>query len=269
MARKREPKWLKAVRAGGTVGETVPLGRALARAGAVQGGKITTFLHSKRIMLGDALATDAMAPVRPGDVVTVDGRPVSLDARTRVLAFHKPKGVVTAGTDPEEQGTVFERLAAALPSNLANYGWHAVGRLDRDTTGLLLFTNDEGFVAHATSPTTHLKKRYVALVDGSPDEAKLEPLRKGLAIGEETLRPAEAAVRGRGVVELTLTEGKHHQVRRMLDAVGLPVRGLHREAVGGLTLDVAEDAVRALDDDEIRRHLGYEPRKLWPPESPG
>ena len=197
--------------------------------------------------------------MRPGDEVRLDGRQVDLRARTRVLAFHKPAGVVTSTVDREGIGTVFERLAAVLPPALRGYGWHAVGRLDRNTTGLLLFTNDERFVAHATLPATHLPKRYVARVQGRADDEKLEPLRRGILLDDGPARPAAVKRRGPDEVELTITEGRYHQVKRMLAAVGLPVRALHREAVGGLVLDVPEGAVRELDPEEIRTHLG------WPP----
>jgi 23S rRNA pseudouridine2605 synthase/16S rRNA pseudouridine516 synthase len=183
-----------------------------------------------------------------------------------VLALHKPAGVVTHGSDPEGIGTVFDVLLAALPPELQRYGWHAVGRLDRDTTGLLLFTNDEKFVAHATAPQTHLPKRYVARVGGAVTEDKLATLRAGVKLDGVMTRPAKAKRRGDDSVELVLTEGKYHQVKRMLGEVGLPTLALHREAVGALELDVAERALRELRDDEVRTALSYEPRRAGPVE---
>src|SRR5690606_27748006 len=116
-------------------------------------------------------------------------------------------------TDPEGRGTVFERLHAQLPDALRNYFWHAVGRLDRNTTGLLLFTNDERLVEHVTSPRTDLPKRYVAQVMGTADEQKVAPLRQGVTIEDGPTRPAKVALRGPQEVELTITEGRHHQVK--------------------------------------------------------
>jgi 23S rRNA pseudouridine2605 synthase/16S rRNA pseudouridine516 synthase len=116
-------------------------------------------IRTGRVKVGARCVREPLTPVRPGEPVRVDGQPVSLEAKTLVVAFHKPEGVVTSTIDPEGQGTVFERLQSALPPELHPFGWHAVGRLDRNTTGLLLFTNDERFVAHATSPQTHLSKR--------------------------------------------------------------------------------------------------------------
>lgn len=203
-----------------------------------------------------------MAPVHPHSRVTVDGHAVSLAFRTRVLAFHKPAGVVSHGSDPEGIGTVFDALRAALPPELQRFGWHAVGRLDRDTTGLLLFTNDEKFVAHATNPETHLPKRYVARVGAKVKDEKLEPLRRGVKLDDgELTRPAKAKPRGDDAVELVLTEGRFHQVKRMLNVVGLPTLALHREAVGTLELDVPLGAFRELSDEEVKTRLNFVPRE--------
>lgn len=94
-------------------------------------------------------------------------------------------------------------------------------------------------------------------MDGHPDEARLEPLRHGVTLDDGPTRPAPARLRSPGVVELVLTEGRHRQVRRMLDAVRLPVRALEREAIGSLVLDVPTGAVRTVSDDEVRDLLGW------------
>jgi 23S rRNA pseudouridine2605 synthase/16S rRNA pseudouridine516 synthase len=199
--------------------------------------------------------------VKPQSRVQLDGEGVSLGWRTRVLAFNKPAGVVTHGSDPQGIGTVFDALRAVLPPDLERYGWHAVGRLDRDTTGLLLFTNDEKFVAHATAPATHLPKRYVAKVGAKVDDKVLAPLRRGVLLdGGEKTRPAQARVRSEDEVELVLTEGKFHQVKRMLGVLGLPTLVLHREAVGALECDVGLGQFRELGDEEIQEKLRFTPR---------
>ncbi|MHB8874689.1 MAG: pseudouridine synthase [Myxococcaceae bacterium] len=272
MARPKTPRWLEAARlAGGERPAQKPdwLSRALARAGVMPLEDAERAIRAGRVSVGGKKATEPLAPLRPGQPVKVDGREVSLEARTLVLAFHKPGGVVSSRSDPEGGGTVFERLSAALPPELKGYGWHAVGRLDRNTTGLLLFTNDERFVAHATSPQTHLPKRYVAKVLGKADDQKLEPLRKGMSLHDGPARPAKAELRGPGVVAITLTEGRNHQVKRMLGEVGLPVVALHREAVGELTLDVGPGEVRLLTDDEVRAGLSFDPTFRAPVRAPG
>lgn len=261
MARpKKAPRWLEAarVRDGGGGGDW--LSRAMSRAGVLPLAQAEDAIRAGRVRLDLRVTTEPLAPVTPRARVELDGQPVSLAWRTQVLMLHKPAGVVTHGSDPEGIGTVFDVLQVALPSDLHRFGWHAVGRLDRDTTGLLLFTNDERFVGHATSPDTHLAKRYVAKVGAKVDDAKLEPLRRGVRIDDgELTRPAKAKARGDDSVELTLTEGRFHQVKRMLNAVGLPTLALHREAVGALELDVPVSSCRALSDDEVAEKLRFTP----------
>lgn len=267
--RSKTPKWLAAKRvASGVSGPRAPvdwLGRALSRAGVAAPRAVPELLAGRRVRVQGKVATEAFTPLFPGDRVEVDGALVDVSPRTVVLAFHKPKGLVVAGDDQEGPGTVFEALESALPTELRSHGWHAVGRLDRDTTGLLLFTTDEQFVAFATSPETHLPKRYVVTVGGLVTAEKLTQLRQGLTLDGYTTRPAKAALRDDGRLELTLTEGKYHQVKHMLNAVHLGTVALHREAVGELVLDVPEGALRRLSDDEVATKLRYVPRHARPP----
>ncbi len=259
---RKAPRWLDAARQRGTGSAGDWLSRALARAGVRPLPEAEAAITARRVAVDGRLVTEPLAPVPEGARVTLDGHPVSLAWRTRVLVFHKPAGLVTHGSDPEGVGTVFDGLRATLPPALQAFGWHAVGRLDRDTTGLLLFTNDERFVQHATSPETHLEKRYVARVGAGVTAEKLAPLARGVRIDDgELTRPARATVRGADAVELVLTEGRFHQVKRMLNAVGLPTLSLHREAVGALTLDVAEGEARELGDEEVATALGFTPRR--------
>ena len=262
MARLRKaPRWLEAARQRTSSDASDWLARALSRAGVLPFGDAEAAVEAGRVSVDGRVITSPMAAVTAASRVVVDGRAVDVRRTTRVLMFHKPAGVVTAGSDAHGEGTVFEALSRVLPPALAGYGWHAVGRLDRDTTGLLLFTNDERFVAHATRPETHLPKRYVARVGAKVTDEKLARLRAGVEVEHGvTSRPAEATARASDVVELVLTEGRYHQVKRMLNAVGLPTLALHREAVGGLVLDVAEGAVREVTPEEVRAALAYEPR---------
>jgi 23S rRNA pseudouridine2605 synthase/16S rRNA pseudouridine516 synthase len=263
MAKRRTPKWLDAARKEPAAWKPAErqdwLERALARAGVLPPGEAEAAIRAGRVTVGDRVVREPLAFLRPGDPVRVDGRPVDLAARTVVLALHKPAGVVTAGSDPEGLGTVFDVLAAALPPDLRRHRWHAIGRLDRDTTGLLLFTNDERLVGHGTSPAAHLPKTYRAVVGADVSDDRLVPLRAGLVLDDGPCRPAFARAVGPREVELTITEGRHHQVKRMLAAVGLPVLRLHRAAVGALVLDVPERALRRLSDAEVRDALRFDP----------
>jgi pseudouridine synthase len=259
MARKQKtPRWLEAARRRGPEAPGSDwLARALGRAGVLPRAEAEQAIHDGRVEVDGHVEREPFAPVGEGSRVRVDGVERELTKAVRVLMFHKPAGPVVHGSDPEGVGTVFERLRAVLPPELQGYEWYAVGRLDRDTTGLLLFTNDERLVRHATAPETHLPKRYVARVEGKPQDAALVRLREGLELEDGPTRPAEAELRAADVVVLTLTEGRHHQVKRMLAAVGHPVLALHREAVGRVALDVAEGAFRALTEAEVAEGLGF------------
>jgi pseudouridine synthase len=259
LPRRGPPRWLEAARTQNrSPAESFDwLSRALARAGVLPRAEAEVAIAAGRVRLNGKVQRQPLAALRPEDRVELDGRAVSLEARTLAFAWHKPAGLVCAGTDPEGVGTVFDGLRRALPPELRSYEWHAIGRLDRNTTGLLLFTNDERLVEHVTSPKTHLDKRYVAKVSGALTDEKLEPLRRGITLDDGPARPAHARIRAPGVVELALTEGRHHQVKRMLGAVGLPVLELAREAVGGLELDVSVGEGRLLSDEEIEIKLSF------------
>lgn len=259
----KTPKWLKAARTAGRDRPKAPkpdwIGRALPRAGLLPPVEAEQAIRDGRVRIGRRTVHEPLSPVPLDEPVYFDGVEVQLrDLPTRVLAFHKPAGVVSAGSDRQKRETVFDRLARVLTKEHARYGWHAVGRLDVDTTGLLLFTNDERLVEHATTPETHLEKRYVAHVNGKLDDARLEPLRQGMELSDGPARPAKAEILGPGVVALTLTEGRNHQVKRMLGDVGLPVTRLHREAIGGIRCDIPEGAYRELTAEEIREGLGWQ-----------
>lgn len=205
---------------------------------------------------------------------SVDRHPSDATHKTLAIAFHKPKGVVTSRVDPLGRPTVYDALLDALPTELRRHDYQAVGRLDLNTSGLLLFTND-GWLAHqVTNPTARadhrVLKTYRARVAKLTDAA-LQQLRQGVELGGGLGRSQPAAVevdreeRSSSWVRLTLCEGKNRQVRRMLHAVGSGVIELERIAVGGLTLDrdlCTVGSWRLLQDDEVREHLGYEPRRL-------
>jgi pseudouridine synthase len=265
MRRRKEPKWLLAAKERGGVTDSGDfLSRALSRAGVLPTHEAERAIREGRVSLNGRVTTVVVAPLDEGAQVELDGEIVDVRPTTRVLAFHKPKGLVVDGRDREGIGTVFERLHALLPNALRGYGWLAVGRLDRDTTGLLFFTNDERFLAHATDPETKLPKRYVATVSGKISDAKLVRLASGVELEDFRSAPATAERRGEHQVALTLTEGKFHQVKRMLGAVGLSTLELHREAVGDYVIDVPNDTLREMSDEEVERLLGYRPRHLKP-----
>lgn len=232
------------------------LSRALARGGVMPLEEAEDAIAAGRVSVSGRVVKQPLTMLKPGEVVKVDGHPVSLDARTRVIVLHKPADVVTSTADRHAK-TVFELLTEVLPAELSRFQWHAVGRLDRNSTGLLLFTNDERFVAHVTSPETKLPKRYVAQLGADATEEKLAPLRRSMTLDGDEVRPAKVRLRGPREVEVSITEGKNHQVKRMLGAVGLPVLHLHREAIGELELDLEVGGWRELSDEELRTALRF------------
>jgi 23S rRNA pseudouridine2605 synthase len=201
--------------------------------------------------------------------VVVDGRRVGAGTARVVLAFHKPAGFVTTRTDPAGRPTVYDALGDTFrvtPAGARAWpGWvFPVGRLDRDTSGLLVFTNDHRLGERLTSPEHRVPKTYHARVAGVPDPEALRALREGLPLPDGTVtRPAKVRVLGtpRGEegstwLEIVLTEGKNRQVRRMGSAVGHDVRELVRVRIGRLGLGgLAPGEWRELGPEEIRMLL--------------
>lgn len=194
------------------------------------------------------------------DRVTVDGRPVGDDTERIVVAFHKPAGLVTTRVDPGGRPTVYDALG-----DLGAWVF-PVGRLDRETSGLLILTNDHRLGHRLTDPEHHVAKTYHARVAGVPDAGVLRALREGVALPdraglpERTLtRPARVRLLGTGRdgtswIEIVLTEGRNRQVRRMCASVGHDVRELVRVGIGGLELgDLRPGAWRRLEADEVVR----------------
>lgn len=183
-----------------------------------------------------------------------------------VLAYHKPAGLVTTHEDELGRETVYDRLVPRLPPELRRERWHAVGRLDKDTSGLLLFTTSGAFVDHATQPRTGLEKTYLVLAKGLLSDEALDPIRRGVELtgGLGRSAPAKAEVLGHGVattwVAVTVGEGKNREVRRLLLAIGSQAIRLKRVQVGGLALDLEEDAWRVVSPREVAAKLGFPAR---------
>jgi 23S rRNA pseudouridine2605 synthase len=180
------------------------------------------------------------------DRVAVDGEEVARQ-RLRYVLLHKPAGVVTTARDPQGRLTVVE-LVPAEPRVVP------VGRLDADTTGALLLTNDGQLAHRLAHPRYGVEKTYVAEVEGDPDDEALRRLREGVELDDGRTAPARARRLGPGRVELVLHEGRKHQVKRMLGAVEHRVTRLHRSAYAGLNVDALEPgAWRELTAAEVEQ----------------
>jgi 23S rRNA pseudouridine2605 synthase len=201
----------------------------LARAGVASRRRSDELIRDGRVRVnGEVGALNTVVGSR--DVVEVDGERVSAQPLAYVL-LHKPAGVVTTASDPHGRPTVVDLVehdVRVVP----------VGRLDADTTGALLLTNDGPLAHRLAHPRYGVRKVYEAEVEGSPDAEALAALREGVELEDGRTAPAQARLLAPGLVELTLHEGRKHQVKRMLEAVGHPVRRLHRSRYAGL--DVAE-----------------------------
>ena len=193
--------------------------------------------------------------------------------RTRVLAYHKPAGVLVTHDDELNRPTVYDNLPDDDGAR-----WHAVGRLDADTTGLLLLTNDGKLVQHVTDPvanTDGVVKEYRVRCGTTIDDAALAQLREGVALsgGLGSTQPADVELDDEPrQLRVRIREGKNRQVRRMIQAVGSSVLQLHRERVGELSLGelgLEEGAWRELSDDEVQSALGYACRALDAPAPDG
>jgi 23S rRNA pseudouridine2605 synthase len=182
--------------------------------------------------------------VQSRDRVAVDGERVALQRLAYVL-LHKPAGVVTTARDPQGRPTVIE-LVPAEPRVVP------VGRLDADTTGALLLTNDGPLAHRLAHPRYGVEKIYEAEVEGEPDDTALDALRNGIELEDGPTSPARVRRLAPSRIELAIHEGRNRQVRRMLEAVGHQVRGLHRSAYAGLTLEGLEPGRwRELEPSEV------------------
>jgi 23S rRNA pseudouridine2605 synthase len=215
----------------------------LARSGIASRRRSDELIKEGRVRVnGEAGRLDTF--VAEQDVVEVDGRRIAPQRLAYVL-LHKPAAVVTTARDPQGRPTVVGLVGHPLRVV-------PVGRLDAETTGALLLTNDGALAHRLAHPRYGVEKVYVAEVEGAPSDEDLLHLAEGVELEDGVTAPARVRRLGRSRVELVLHEGRKRQVRRMCDALGHPVRTLHRPVYAGLELgDLAPGAWRELSDDEV------------------
>jgi pseudouridine synthase len=217
----------------------------LARSGVASRRKADELIKAGRVRV-NGTPGELNTFVEARDRVEVDGRPVAKQ-RLAYLLLHKPAGVVTTARDPGGRPTVVD-LVPGEPRVVP------VGRLDADTTGALLLTNDGDLAHRLAHPRYEVAKVYVADVEGEPSDDALRALADGVELDDGCTAPARARRLGPSRVQLTLHEGRKHQVKRMCEAVGHPVRRLHRRAYAGLTLGgLRPGAWRELTREEVER----------------
>lgn len=236
----------------GSGGRVVPLRlqKFLARAGVASRRASENLMTAGRVTVNGEVVSELGAKVDPlVDEVAVDGRVVRLHDRPVTIMLHKPAGVITTMKAQSDRPIV----ADLVPTDRYP-GLYPIGRLDADTTGLLLFSTDGELGNRLLHPSHHVPKTYVARVRGELTDAQADQLRRGVQLDDGPTQPAEVSFVGksRSTVRLTIHEGRYHQVKRMLEAVGHPVRHLHRERFGPLALgDLAQGQWRELTPAEI------------------
>jgi 23S rRNA pseudouridine2605 synthase len=239
------------------------LNKFLARAGVASRRGAEELISAGRVRINGNLVTEMGIKVIPGeDVVEVDGVAVRLKEERLYVILNKPAGYVSTLKDPQGRRTVAE-LMPVTDHRLFN-----VGRLDMDTTGILLLTDDGELAHRLMHPRYHMSKEYMATVSGRPTEETLAHVRAGVELDDGLTRPAEATAERLGdttsLVRLVIREGKKRQVRRMLAAVGHRVLALHRVRFGPINLgELPLGETRVLTDTEVEALLanaGFEKR---------
>lgn len=229
------------------------LQRFLARAGVASRRGSEDLITAGRVAVNGITVTELGTKIEPSrDRVTVDGIEVSLAGAPVYIALNKPPGVVTTMRDPHGRPSV-----ASLVPTERYPGLFPVGRLDQDTTGLLLFTTDGELAHRLLHPRWKVPKTYRAQVEGVPREEALSRLRDGVLLEDGPTAPAEVRVLAAGPVgarvEITVREGRKRQVRRMFSAVGHPVIALERVRFGPVVLEGLDPGRwRLLTDDEVK-----------------
>ena len=225
------------------------LDKYLSDCGVASRKEIREIIRSGRVAVDGVVETNFARKIDSGSAVALDGSAVAYE-KHRYFMLNKPHGVLSA-TEDRDQATV---LSLLLPEH-KRLGLFPVGRLDKDTTGLLILTNDGDFAHKVISPKSGIMKRYLAETDGRCTEDDVRIFAEGIVLGDGTkCLPAKLEPCGERCY-VTVAEGKYHQVKRMLAAVGKPVLKLHRLSVGGLLLDesLLPGQYRELDAEELCR----------------
>ncbi|MGI8560239.1 MAG: pseudouridine synthase [Luteimonas sp.] len=234
------------------------LARVLSKHGLCSRAQAEAWIRAGRVAIDGQAVRNPEHPVDAGSRgISIDGRAL-VQAENLYLMLNKPRGLVTTTTDERGRDTVYRCFDGA------GLGWIApVGRLDKASEGLLLFSNDPAWAARITDPATGPRKTYHVQVDATPDHAQLARLEAGIDCDGQRLRVAFARVLrsgGRNAwLEIALDEGRHRQIRRLLSAIDVEVLRLVRVAVGTVALgDLAKGQWRRLDAAEIRLLAGLD-----------
>jgi 23S rRNA pseudouridine2605 synthase len=237
----------------------IRLQKILSQAGVASRRAAETLITQGRVEVNGHVVSTLGSKADPtADVIKVDGRKLKFETKRRYLLMYKPRGVVSTRLDPQKRTTVIDLVARA---GIRGY-FYPVGRLDYDSEGLILLTNDGEFAQQVAHPSYEIDRTYEALVEGIPDERDLDRLRRGIILEGGRTDPAEVRLLGttetkRGpqtMLTVRLHEGKNRQVRKMCDAIAHPIVRLKRVRIGSLGVgDLRTGDIRDLSPAEIRK----------------
>lgn len=238
-------------RGGANKTEQIRLDKYLSDLGKAPRRELKRIIRAGRVSVNGTTVTEPETKLDPLSAqVTLDGERLCW-TKHHYYMMNKPAGVLTA-TEDRRQKTVLD----LLPEELRRMGLFPVGRLDRDTRGLLLLTDDGDFAHRVISPKFAVEKLYDASVEGTPDETDIRAFAEGLVLGDGTkCLSARLEVVGEGRCLVAVTEGKYHQVKRMLASRGKPVTALRRLSIGALRLpeELTEGALVELGEEDLCR----------------
>jgi 23S rRNA pseudouridine2605 synthase len=231
------------------------IAKVMARAGLASRREAEAWIAAGRVSVNGKVIGSPALNVTPSDSISIDGKPLPQRERTRLFLFHKPRGLVTTSTDPQGRPTIFGALPNGLPRLIS------VGRLDMNTEGLLLLTNDGGLARALELPATGWLRRYRVRAFGAVTQQKLDELRNGITVDGVNYGAIEAAldrVQGSNVwITFAMREGKNREIRNVLRALDLHVNRLIRVSFGPFQLgELPDGAVEEVKTRTLREQIG-------------
>ncbi len=233
------------------------IAKVLARAGIASRREAERMIEAGRVSVNGAVITRAALNVTSADKITVDGKPLGEPDAPRMWLYHKPTGLVTTTRDEQGRPTIYDDLPEDLPRVMS------VGRLDLNSEGLLLLTNDGGIKRKLELPSTGWLRKYRVRVNGRPTDATVEPLRQGLTVDGQRFQPMIVSIdRQQGAnawLTVAIREGKNREIRRAMEDIGLSVNRLIRVSYGPFQLgQLKPGAVEEVRRKVVRDQLGLD-----------
>ncbi|SEN14032.1 23S rRNA pseudouridine2605 synthase [Gemmobacter aquatilis] len=234
------------------------IAKVLSRAGVASRREAERMIELGEVSVNGKVISSPALNVTPQDRITINGKPLAEKEPARLWLYYKPEGLVTSASDEKGRDTVFDHLPEDLPRVMS------IGRLDLNSEGLLLLTNDGGLKRQLELPSTGWLRKYRVRIHGNPTDVDLEPLRKGIEVDGERFQPMIVIldrVQGSNAwLTVGLREGRNREIRRAIAAIGLVVNRLIRVSYGPFRLgDLAEGEVQEVKGRVLRDQLGFDP----------